>query len=377
MRRFARSVVLLLSCMPIAVPIQAACTVSLVYPAEVQSGQTYSVLIKPAGGFYRYVLAEQWPGRRFFNQKPHSRVDTYDGTDKEQPFNTHTYSHRTTFDLQVVYRVVATNFANPTDSCYAEAIVKVHADPELDRLTRRAVIPVVGTTGGLNGSFFRTSLKLIGNDTLRGRLVFHPIFQERKDSDPSIPYDFSAGDVLVFEDLMAAFGLFGVGSLDIVPEGTNQQVPMTETRIYNQTPQGTFGTMEPMVIPAQFFGFERALEETSPGASIEVPRISEGTRVNLGVLGFEHCTFAIAITHADGTRSASVGLALQSGMLKMGTPSQLAAPFVLPDLVPGDRVMVEVFGGGIPFYTVTDNQTNDPAINFPVLADRNLGRYSD
>jgi hypothetical protein len=64
-------------------------------------------------------------------------------------------------------------------------------------------------------------------------------------------------------------------------------------------------------------------------------------------------------------------------MLKMGTPSQLAAPFVLPDLVPGDRVMVEVFGGGIPFYTVTDNKTNDPAINFPVLADRNLGRYSD
>jgi hypothetical protein len=196
----------------IAVPLRAACTVSLVYPAEVQSGQTYSVLIKPAGGFYRYVLAEQWPGKLFFNQKLHSAVDTYEGTDKLQPFNTHTYSHRTTFDLQVVYRVVATNFADPTDSCYGEATVKVHADPELDRLTRRAVVPVVGTTGGLNGSFFRTSLKLIGNETLRGRLVFHPSFQEEKDSDPSIPYDFSAGDVLVFEDLMAAFGLFGVGS---------------------------------------------------------------------------------------------------------------------------------------------------------------------
>ena len=64
-------------------------------------------------------------------------------------------------------------------------------------------------------------------------------------------------------------------------------------------------------------------------------------------------------------------------MLKMGTPSQLAAPFVLPDLVPGDRASVSIFGGGIPFYTVTDNKTNDPAINFPVLADRNLGRYSD
>jgi hypothetical protein len=293
--------------MPIAVPIRAACTVSLVYPAEVQSGQTYSVLIKPAGGFYRYVLAEQWPGKRTFNQKLHSTVDTYEGKDNLQPFNTHTYSHRTTFDLPVVYRVVATNFADPSDSCYGEAIVKVHADPELDRLTRRAVVPVVGTTGGLNGSFFKTSLKMIGNETLHGRLVFHPIFQERKDSDPSIPYDFSAGDVLVFDDLMAAFGLFGVGSLDIVPEGTNQQVPVAETRIYNQSADGTFGTMEPMIMPAQFFGFERAIEETSPGASVDVPGISEGTRVNLGVLGFEHCTFAITITHADGTRSASVG----------------------------------------------------------------------
>jgi hypothetical protein len=218
---------------------------------------------------------------------------------------------------------------------------------------------------------------LLGNDSMRGRLVFHPIFQEGKDSDPSIPYEFSAGNVLVFEDLMAAFGLFGVGSLDIVPEGPNHQVPTAETRIYNQSADGTFGTMEPMIMPAQYFGFERPIEESSPGAGIDIPTISEGTRVNLGVLGFEHCTFMISIHHADGTSSSSAPLALQAGMLKMGTPSQLAAPFVLPDLVPGDRASVSISGGGIPFYTVTDNKTNDPAINFPVLASFNLGRYSD
>jgi len=34
-------------------------------------------------------------------------------------------------------------------------------------------------------------------------------------------------------------------------------------------------------------------------------------------------------------------------------------------------------GAGIPFYTVTDNKTNDPAINFPILGDLNVGRYNN
>src|SRR5262249_6668059 len=160
------------------------------------------------------------------------------------------------------YRVTATNISNPADLCVSEAVVLVHGDPELDRMTRRAVIPIVGTTGGLNGSLFKTVLKLTGNVTQYGRLVFHPIAKEGSDSDPSIPYSFdgNSSGVIIYDDLMAAFGFLGIGSLDVIPEGTNLQAPRAEARIYNQAAEGTFGTMEPMMFPAEWFGLERPPE---------------------------------------------------------------------------------------------------------------------
>lgn len=377
-RRVWLSCVVLI-CAPVAVPLHAACTVSLTAPRTAISGQSYDVLVTPAGAKYRYVLSEEWAGRLFFNALPRATVTELDAVTTSQPFNKHSYSHRTTFDLPVTYRVVATNVSDSSDSCFAEATMVVLADAELQRLTRRGVVPVVGTAGGANGSYFRTSLKLIGNETLHGRLVFHPMAQEGSDSDPSIPYSFSRdNDTLVFEDLMGAFGLYGVGSLDVIPEGDNLQLPAVETRIYNRTDQGTFGTMEPMMIPAEWLGLERPPELRNATVSLEVPTISEGTRVNLGIRSLTHVTYAIVIRHADGTRHSTPPLALQANMMKMGTPGALTYPFPLPELVPGDRVSILLSNGsGIPFYTVNDNVTSDPAINFAILGNVNVNRYSD
>ena len=380
MHRLVRFVLGVLStCWLIAVSAHAGCSVSLTAPAEAQSGQTYSVLINPAGPAYRYVSTEEWSGRLGFNQFPHSTVSEQPAVSNTEPFNIHpSISHRTTFDLPVSYRVTAINSSNPSDSCVGEATVLVHADPELARETRRTVIPVVGTTAGLNGSFFKTSLSLAGNETLHGRLVFHPIGRPGSDSDPSIPYDFSKGNLLVFDDLMAAFGLFGVGSLDIVPEGDSLQSPDAQARIYNTSAQGTFGTMEPIFFPADWFGLNRPAEESHAGASIAVLRIPDGMRVNLGIRSFSQLSFTISISHADGTSSFKGPLGMDPDTLLMGTPSQLVAPLTLPDLVPGDTVSILISrGAGIPFYTLTDNKTNDPAINFPVLGGGNLSRYDD
>ena len=375
MHCFARCLVVLFLCVPVAV--HAACTVSLTAPTDAQSGQTYRVLITPPGPAYKYVFTEQWSGRLGFNLKPRSTVSELPPTLNPAPFNTHSFSHLTTVELPVTYRVIATNTANPSDLCVAEATVLVHADPALDRATRRGVIPVVGTTGGLNGSLFKTSLKLAGNETLHGRLVFHPIGKPGSDSDPSISYSFPAGDVLVFDDLMSAFGLTGVGSLDIIPEGTIQ-LPGVEARIYNQSAQGTFGTMEPVMFPAEFFGLERPPELQTPNVGVTASRISEGARVNLGIRSLADSSVVLFIRHADGSRSTLQKFFVAADTLLMGTPSQLAAPYVLPDLLPGDDVTLYVeSGAGIPFYTVTDNRTNDPAINFPVLGDVNLGRYNN
>ena len=354
------SLVLLVSCASVAVPVYAACTVGLLYPSVVQSGQDYSVLIKPAGDLYKHVITEEWAGKLGTLTTPRSSVEAYD-SGKTQPFSRRFYRHRTTSDLAVMYRVVATSAIDPNDSCIAEGAVLVRGDPELDRATRRVVIPVVGTTAGVNGALFKTSLKLHGPDYVRGRLVFHPIGVPGSDSDPSIPFDFAGKTEIVYTDLMASFGFNGVGSLDIVPEGTDL-APFAETRIYNVSPAGSFGTMEPMIIPAQWFGLEAAPGDARQAQNVIIPSISAGTRVNLGICSFEQLWFNIEIRHADGTRSISGNLMLPANTLRMGSPSQLAFPKVMPDLVPGDSVTVSVSdGAGVPFYTVNDNATNDPA----------------
>jgi hypothetical protein len=59
-------------------------------------------------------------------------------------------------------------------------------------------------------------------------------------------------------------------------------------------------------------------------------------------------------------------------------PMQLSGPvYPLPELVPGDVVVMSSQPGAIPFYTVTDNKTNDPAISFPILGSTNVTRYND
>lgn len=371
MHRFARFLIVVSAFARLAVPVHAACTVSLTAPAQVASDQQYSVTINEAAhSGYTYTLTEDWAGKLFFDQVRRATVD-----EKPAAFQ-RSFRHRSTFDVPVTYRVVARNDANPADVCFSEVTVLVKADPDLDRLVRRGVIPLVGTTGGLNGSFFKTSLKLYGGQS--GRLIFHPLGQQGSDNDPSIPYVFELGQQsIVIDDLMAAFGLFGVGSLDIVPEGT-QQLPLAEARIYNQTAEGTFGTMEPMMIAAEWSGFDRPPELKGSSISLVVPPISEGSRVNLGIRGIIHTNYSIQIRHADGTISFAPFLSVQESMVRMGTPAQLSGPvYPLPELVPGDVVIMNVQPGAIPFYTVTDNKTNDPAINFAILGSTNVTRYND
>jgi hypothetical protein len=136
--------------------------------------------------------------------------------------------------------------------------------------------------------------------------------------------------------------------------------------------------MEPMMIAGEWIGFDRAPEMKGSSIGLVVPPITEGTRVNLGIRGITHATFSINIFHADGTHTFQGQLAIQEGMMRMGTPSQLSGPvYPLPDLVPGDMVVLSTTPGAIPFYTVTDNKTNDPAINFPLLGNFNIQRYND
>jgi len=79
------------------------------------------------------------------------------------------------------------------------------------------VLPVVMSGPGSNGAFFRTSLKLVSQSyTFSGRLVFHPAGQAGTDSDPSLAFTLTSGELRTFSDVVEAIGASGLGSLDVL-----------------------------------------------------------------------------------------------------------------------------------------------------------------
>ena len=227
MNRFVRSLIVVCSVALIAPSLHAGCNVSLTGPSEVPSGVKYSLNVSQAGPGYVYTLTENW-ARNQNQESPSGKASVAAFT----RIPTFQYVHETTFDMPVTYVLTAYNPSNPNDACAATLTVNIKADPEFVRTAQRGVIPLVGKTPGLNGADFRTSLTLMGNESIHGRLVFHPAGQAASDADPSIPYSFTQGaPVLQFDDLMAAFGRTGLGSLDIIPEGTNLALPDAKTRI--------------------------------------------------------------------------------------------------------------------------------------------------
>jgi len=129
-------------------------------------------------------------------------------------------------------------------------------DPKVSGECIYRVVPVVVSTPGARGSFFRTSVTVIPF-TSPGRLVFHPTGQSAADSDPSIALD--TGVSQTFPDVVAAFGRQGIGSLDWVlpspvPPGFGG-APELFVEIYNDTPDGRPASAEDAVDPsARSFG---------------------------------------------------------------------------------------------------------------------------
>jgi hypothetical protein len=369
MSRFSRYFLMLSLCASLVVPLHGACNAALAGPTEVPSGVSYGLNITANGSGYAFTLVETWARLGGPLASGHSSVTLF-----SEALNLK-FTHRTTSDLPVSYKLVGSNQSSH-EACTAELIVQVKGDPELAKLTRRGVIPVVGSTPGANGANFKTSLKLTGGDTQRGRLVFHPIGQAPSDFDPSIPYVFQTHTTIEFDDLMASFGRTGLGSLDIVPEGSNSQLPAAETRIFNQSPEGgTFGTIEPMMVPAEWMGLDG---NTETATGVLIPPVPEGMRVNIGVLNLSgNFRGFIEIEHRDGTDNYQF-FGMVGPQLFMGSPEQLAFPFTIPPIVAGDRISIGTSGCAcIPFYTLTDNKTNDPAITFGPHSSTNVGRYSD
>lgn len=253
------------------------------------------------------------------------------------------------------------------DKCSARTEVIIPADEELRRMTRKAIIPVAGSVTGANGARFKTTLRMTAtHGAQRGRVVFHPSGRPARDDDPSIAYSFlGTRHTIAFDDVVAATGATGLGTIDIVPDADAlQTIPIVLSRSYTEVAGGSFGSYDPVLLPIDFL---------APSAmSVEIP--PAGARVNLGLRTLTATTVSALIYDASGRLRDLKSLSYPADTFVLAPAAQLLGA----TLSPGDSISLSFTGSAIPFYTLTDNGTNDPAVIVPQpqrTASSDVGAY--
>jgi hypothetical protein len=269
------------------------------------------------------------------------------------------FERQSTYNNSATYRVTALGVPN----CTQDRVVQYKLDPTFRKAMVRSVIPLVGSTAGANGSLFKTSLRLravVANQS--GKLIFHPIGVPATSGDPFIRYNLpETRSVQEWDDVVAAFGATGLGTIDIVPDVNPQNpavlqvVPYAEVRLFNVTDNGTFGTVE---VQTQPFSFHEDNPESDAGLRVTMP--APELRLNVGVRTFLDSEVDVVVE-----RNGQVIVNRTFDMIGDFLQFMPASAFVGSEVQPGDEIFVRVRGAGVPIYSLTDNKTNDPALFVP------------
>jgi hypothetical protein len=224
-------------------------------------------------------------------------------------------------------------------------------------------IPVVGSTAGSAGAFFRTSMQLFNpstTSTISGKLIFHKAGASGTLSDPSLSFAVGPNEILTLPDAVAAMSQSGVGSMDIAM-AAGAQLPVIVSRIFNDAGTlGTAGVFEEVVTPATGIG-TRILTTGTQGFII-TPVEPSRTRMNIGVRSLSSgMTF-------NATLEDSTGHVLQ-GTTKTYLPDWFeqvdSTSFFGVPIGASQKIRITVTSGnGIVYGATTDNVTNDPSVQF-------------
>jgi hypothetical protein len=270
------------------------------------------------------------------------------------PATTFTIPHRVSELTKFSYRVEAKFEPDQVidGACRGAIELALKPDPQFRRMTRKVIVPIVGSVIGATGAKFRTSLRITSNaGQQRGRIVFHPAGQG-SDSDPSIRYVFDRiKQTLAWDDIVEAIGTTGLGSLDIIPDDDSEPLaPTVLARHYTDASTGTFGSFEPAVMPFDFL--------TPSSFTVDAP--DPRFRLNLG---FRTLTAAIVQVLAfDNTGHVK---SLKTFPFPGDYFTLVPASQLVGELGPGETFTLSFSGSVIPFYTLTENGTNDPAVVIP------------
>jgi hypothetical protein len=215
------------------------------------------------------------------------------------------------------------------------------------------LLPVVGSTAGSFGSFFRTALQL-HNPTavaMGGRLIFHPQGVAPSPSDPSLTYTLTPHQTRFYADILPALGASGLGSLDLQPS-TGSGTPLALVRIFNDANDlGTTGMAIDFVPQSQVLGF-------GDTAVLIAPASTAGFRFNIGVRALSNgATMLVTVRNAAGQVVRSLPQTFAADSF-----TQVAASAIAGDLNANDSVSFAISSGSAMIYgSTTDNTTQDPS----------------
>jgi streptogramin lyase len=217
------------------------------------------------------------------------------------------------------------------------------------------VLPVVGSTVGVGGSFFRTAVQLNNSTTtpIGGRVVFHPSGLSGTDSDRVLLYSLSPGQTQSIADLLPAMGRSGLGSADV--EVTSGTMPIVTARVFNDAgATGTSGFTEELM---------RAEDALRPGSSgvLLLPTNLVSFRFNVGVRTLDAGAAAtLTLRDAAGVLVATVSRAFPATYHEQQGAIAFLGVTALP---PGGSISIAVTSGAAIFYGATvDNTTGDPSL---------------
>ncbi len=230
----------------------------------------------------------------------------------------------------------------------------------------RGFIPVVGSTAGGLGSNFKTSLQLLfgapgSSGSITGKLVFHPAGTSGSSTDPTVTYNVGAGQVVTYADIVATFGLSGLGSIDLIT-ASGATKPVIITRVYNDAGTlGTSGLTEDVIDPSD--------ARVIPGgftAFLVTPVDPTKTRFNIGVrTGASGATLTAVLRDTNGTALKTVTKSYLPNWFEQVD----STAFFTGTVVGANQsisITVSIGGSAIVYGSTTDDTTNDPNIQFAV-----------
>lgn len=216
------------------------------------------------------------------------------------------------------------------------------------------VVPVVGSTPGSLGSFFKTSFQLHNprTATIGGRFIFHPQGRSGSGGDPLFDYFLGPGETIAVSDLLPAMGQSGLGSIDLLT--APGEAPESAIRIFNDAGEaGTTGMSEEPIRPGE------ALQAGTTGVLI-APISAERARFNIGIrtLG-DGASLTITVRRSNGTVSHTLTRTYPADFFEQRT----AADFLGIPPGPNDSIALRIDSGSAVLYgATTDNITQDPSL---------------